>query len=207
MDSTSYRVYNPATGTVRESRNVIFIETPSAIPEPDLANGLEEGEFTYDDVDEMVRDIRNYSSNIDLSSSPSAGQEVRNPSVRDLFEQIKEITNRDAGINHTNSASSETAPTDNPSGDPPGGDDPRGDSLGETALLHLREGALQVQVVVLSRVVAPVIRGLVRRRTARVAPAEVPRHVVGVVLTVGEVARHLVVGVVVVRRSVLLPDR
>lgn len=78
--------------------------------------------------------------------------------------------------------------------------------LGETALLHLREGALQVQVVVLSRVVAPVIRGLVRRRTARVAPAEVPRHVVGVVLTVGEVARHLVVGVVVLHRSVLLPD-
>ena len=130
MDSTSYRVYNPATGTVRESRNVIFIETPSAMPEPDLANGLEEGEFTYDDVDDMVRDIRNYSSNIDLSSSPAAGQEVRNPSVRDLFEQIKEITNRDAGINHTNSASSETAPTDNPSGDPPGGDDPRGDSPG-----------------------------------------------------------------------------
>ena len=79
--------------------------------------------------------------------------------------------------------------------------------LGETALLHLREGALQVQVVVLSRVVAPVIRGLVRRRTARVAPAEVPRHVVGVVLTVGKVPRHLVVGVVVLHRSVLLPDR
>ena len=43
MDSTSYRVYIPATGTARESRNVIFIETPSAMPEPDLANGLEEG--------------------------------------------------------------------------------------------------------------------------------------------------------------------
>ena len=79
--------------------------------------------------------------------------------------------------------------------------------LGETALLHLSEGALQVQVVVPSRVVAPVIRGLVRRRTGRVAPAEVPRHVVGVVLTVGEVARHLVVGVVVLHRSVLQPDR
>ena len=51
----------------------------------------------------------------------------------------------------------------------------------------LREGALQVQVVVPSRVVAPVIRGLVRRHTARVAPAEVPRHVVGVVLTEAEV--------------------
>ena len=78
--------------------------------------------------------------------------------------------------------------------------------LGETALLHLREGALQVQVVVLSRVVASVMRGLVRRRTARKASAEVPRHMVGVVLTVGEVARHLVVGVVL-HRSVLLPDR
>ena len=107
---------------------MIFIETSSATPEPDLANGVEEGQFTYDDVDDMVRDIRNYSSKIDLSSSHAAGQEVRNTSVRDLFEQIKEITNRDSGINQTNSASTETAPTDNPSGDPPGGDDPRGDS-------------------------------------------------------------------------------
>ena len=80
-------------------------------------------------------------------------------------------------------------------------------TLGETALLHLREGALQVHVVVLSRVVAPVIRGQVLRRTARVAPAEAPHHVVGVVLTVGDVARHLVVGVVVLPRSVLLLDR
>ena len=62
--------------------------------------------------------------------------------------------------------------------------------LGETAMLHLREGVLQVQVVVLSRVVAPVIRGLVRRRTARKAPAEVPRHVVRSV-TQGPNARTL----------------
>ena len=119
FDSLSYRVYNPATGTVRESRNVIFIETPTAMPEPDLANGLEEGEFTYDDVDDMVRDIRNYSSNIDLSLSPAAGQTV-NPSVRELLNQIKDTTERDA------------TPTDHQSGDPPGGDDPGGDSPGDS---------------------------------------------------------------------------
>ena len=134
MDSTSYRVYTPATGTVRESRNVIFIETPSAIPEPDLANGLEEREFTYDDVDDVERDIRNYSSNIDLSSSPAAGQEVRNPSVPTTHRVIRlgETTLEETALVLR---------------------------LWETAPLHLREGALQVQVVVLSRVVAPVIRG------------------------------------------------
>ena len=62
--------------------------------------------------------------------------------------------------------------------------------LRETALLHLREGALQVQVVVPSGVVASVIRGLVRRRKARKAPAEVPRHVVRSV-TQGPNARNL----------------
>ena len=41
-DSKSYRIYNPATKRVRESRNVVFIETPSALPR--LKVGDEEDE-------------------------------------------------------------------------------------------------------------------------------------------------------------------
>ena len=61
VDSKSFRVYNSSTSSVRESRNVISIETPSVLPEPDLVSGFDEGELTYDDYD-MVRDVRNYTS-------------------------------------------------------------------------------------------------------------------------------------------------
>ena len=46
MDSKSFRIYNASTRSVRESRNVIFVETPSVLPEPDLVRGFYEGEFT-----------------------------------------------------------------------------------------------------------------------------------------------------------------
>ena len=59
MDSKSYRVYNAETRRVRESPNVIFIETPSVMPPPDVG-GYDDGEFTYDGHDDMVRDVRNY---------------------------------------------------------------------------------------------------------------------------------------------------
>ena len=68
VDSKSCRVYNSSTRRVREMRNVIFVETPSVLPEPDLVSGFDEGEFTYDDYDNMVRDVRNYISKLDLCS-------------------------------------------------------------------------------------------------------------------------------------------
>ena len=40
MNSKSFRIYNASTRSVHESRNVIFIETPSVLPEPDLVSGL-----------------------------------------------------------------------------------------------------------------------------------------------------------------------
>ena len=57
-----YRVYNAETRRVRESRNIIFIEMPSVMPLPDVG-GYDDGEFTYDGHDDMVRDVRNYSFN------------------------------------------------------------------------------------------------------------------------------------------------
>ena len=79
--------------------------------------------------------------------------------------------------------------------------------LGETALLRLTKEALQGQVVILSRMLAPIFRRLVLHRAVDVAHVVAPRHVVDVVHAVFAGALHLVVGVVVLRRSVLLPDR
>ena len=49
MDSKSFRIYNPAKGNVRKSRNVIFIETPPYLADPGPCSGLTCGELTYED--------------------------------------------------------------------------------------------------------------------------------------------------------------
>ena len=86
VDIKCFRVYNSSTRSVRESRNVIFIETTSILPDPDLVSVFDEGEFTYNDYDDMVRDVRNYTSKLDLSSPASADRAVEDLSVRDLLE-------------------------------------------------------------------------------------------------------------------------
>lgn len=68
MDSKSCRVYNPGTRSVRESQNVVFIEAPSAMTRPDVGR-FDEGESTYDEYDDMLRDVQNHTFNQNLSSS------------------------------------------------------------------------------------------------------------------------------------------
>ena len=97
VDSKSIRVDNPETRSVRESRNVMFIETPSVMHEPDFVGGFDEEDFTYDEYHDMVRDARNYTSNLDLSSPPAADREVQDPSVRDLLQTIRATTNHPHG--------------------------------------------------------------------------------------------------------------
>ena len=92
MHSKPNKVYNPAMRNVRESRNVIFIETPSAMPRPVVS-----WDFAFDDDDDMVRDARNYTLNQDISS-PSPDPVVRNPLLRDLLEQVRETTDHDLGV-------------------------------------------------------------------------------------------------------------
>ena len=75
MDSKSFRVYWSATRSVHESRNVIFIETPSVMPEPDLVSGFDGGDFTYEEYDYMVQDCLLYTS-----PSPRDGLLSRMPS-------------------------------------------------------------------------------------------------------------------------------
>ena len=66
-------------------------------------SGFDEGDFTYDEYDDMVRDVRNYTSNLDLSSPSAADREVQDPSVRGLLQTIRETTNRDAAANRNSS--------------------------------------------------------------------------------------------------------
>ena len=58
-------------------------------------SGFGEGEFTYDDYDDMVRGVRDYSSTLDLSSPAVADRAVEDLPVRGLFEQIRETADRD----------------------------------------------------------------------------------------------------------------
>ena len=140
MDNKSFRIYNASTRSVRESRNVIFIETPPVLREPDLVNGFDEVEFIYDEYDDMVRDVRNYNSNLDLASPSAADGVVGDPSVRDRFEQIRATTTCDLCINPASSV-----PSEHPH------------LLVIHQLLLLREGTLQGQVKVLIRMVALVV--------------------------------------------------
>ena len=54
QDSLAYRVYHAGSQTVRESRNVIFIETPSVVAAPDFETAFDEGTFAYDEPDDLV---------------------------------------------------------------------------------------------------------------------------------------------------------
>ena len=69
QDSLAYRVYHAGSQTVRESRNVIFIETPSVVPAPDFETAFDEGTFAYDAPDDLVRDVRNVLPRKDLGLS------------------------------------------------------------------------------------------------------------------------------------------
>ena len=99
-ESKSYRIYNSETRRVWVSRNVIFIETPSVAPSLE-ARGFDDGEFTYDDHDDMLRDVRNSISNHSadsLSPERAVGDAVGDQSAIELLEQICETTKRDLGL-------------------------------------------------------------------------------------------------------------
>ena len=164
VDSKSFRVYNSSTRNVLESRNVILIETPSVLPEPGLASGFDEGEVTYNDYDDMVRDVRIYTSKPDLSSPAAADQAVEDLSVRDLLEKNRQTTDRDLDFN--------------PAGSEPSGDLP----VTVHRILRLGEKALQGQVGVLTRIVAlDVVRVVVLLRVVHVVLVVVLHLVVDVV--------------------------
>ena len=110
MDSKSFRLfYNPAKGNVRESRNVIFIETPPTLPDPAPASGLTDGEFKYEDNDDFLRDVIDYTSYLDLDSPADHGtvapSALDTDEMRQLVNKTREITGRDLLVNATSPAS------------------------------------------------------------------------------------------------------
>ena len=84
-ESNSYRIWNPKTRRVVESRNVVFIETPSNMlpairrlsPQQDLESPLYYfSDGTLDDnyiLHDMLRDVQNYTSALDFGVGTPAG--------------------------------------------------------------------------------------------------------------------------------------
>ena len=114
-DSTSFRVYHLETRKVRERGNVVFIETPSVAPDPDLM--LDEGALEYHEPDDLVRDVRNYATRLDLGSS-SDNRTSDDVSVRQLLEQLRDVTDRDLRVTPARTERPETPSVERPS--PPG---------------------------------------------------------------------------------------
>ena len=91
------------------------------MPPPDVG-GCDDGEFTNDGHDDMVRDVRKYTFNHSIDSL-SPDHAVRDPPLIDLHENIRETTDRDLGLSPAGSS----PPADGahgPSGDAPGVDSP-----------------------------------------------------------------------------------
>ena len=86
-ESKSYRIYNAETRRVGVSQNVIFIDTPFVAPSFN-ARGFDDGEFTYYDHDDMLIDMRNYTSNHSADSLPpehAVGDAVGDLSANELL--------------------------------------------------------------------------------------------------------------------------
>ena len=93
------------------SQNVIFIETPSVTPSLDV-RGFDDEEFTYDDHDDMLRDVRNYTFNHSagsLSPERAVGDAVGDlPAI--TLKRTCETTNRDLGLASAGSTLANDAP-------------------------------------------------------------------------------------------------
>ena len=73
---------------MRVSQNVIFIETPYVATSL-KACGFDDGEFTYDDHDDVVKGVRNYTSNLwadSLCRERAAWDAVKDLSAIELLE-------------------------------------------------------------------------------------------------------------------------
>ena len=122
MDSKSFRIYNPAKGNARESRNVIFIETSPTLPGPAPASGLTDGQFPNEDKDDLLRDVMDYTSYLDLDLTADHGtvapSALDTDEMRQLVNNIREITGRDLLVNTTSPASPDTGDAPAPAAAP-----------------------------------------------------------------------------------------
>ena len=112
-ESKSYRVWNPKTHRVVESRNVTFIETPPhLLPPPSKLSPLQDlvlpswdiDEDTLDNdyisYDDLLRDERDYTGALDFTANAPANHDnasgvSADPQVQELVDQIRHLTRRD----------------------------------------------------------------------------------------------------------------
>ena len=103
QDTKAYRIYNAKTNKVVESRNVVFIETPSKLVsqptnEPDNINE-NIGILSFLDVQKghgMLRDVRDYTSRIDFNNDVTYDHTIPIMQPGDLA--IAEILTRIRGL-------------------------------------------------------------------------------------------------------------
>ena len=88
----------------------MFIETPPTLPDPAPTSGLTDGEFTYEDNGDLLRNVMDYTSYFDLDSPADHGtvapSALDTNEMRQLVNNIREITGRDLLVNTTSPASS-----------------------------------------------------------------------------------------------------
>lgn len=98
LDSTSVCILSPEKQNERISRNVIIIKMPPAIAKPDLdsVSAFEEGKFMHDEHDDLVRDMRHYTSGLDFCT-PAFETTTTDASTLDFANRTRESTDRDLG--------------------------------------------------------------------------------------------------------------
>ena len=78
---------------------------------------LDEGALEYHEPDDLVRDVCNYATRLDLGS-PSDNRTSDDVSMRQLLEQLRDVTDRDLRVKPARTETPETPPVEQPS--PPG---------------------------------------------------------------------------------------
>ena len=63
---------------------------PSAMPEPGVMSAFDTGAFTYDDYDDVLRDVRHHTFNQDVSS-PSPDLGVGDRSFRERLKKFVKL--------------------------------------------------------------------------------------------------------------------
>ena len=87
---------------------------------------LDEGALEYHEPDDLVRDVRNYAIRLDLGLT-SGNRTSDNVSVRQLLEQLRDVTDGDLRVTPARKETPEPPPVEQPS--PPG---TQSSSWGET---------------------------------------------------------------------------
>ena len=104
-EALSYRVWNPKTPTVVESRNATFIETPpDLIPQPTRLTPLRElppAELVddYASTDDLLRDARDYSAvldfNVNIPAEHANADSVNGGfGMEPILEKIRDVTRK-----------------------------------------------------------------------------------------------------------------